>query len=137
MAGMPPISAQGSTLTVVIVATPTEILGIKSYSGFDGQASEIDVTDLKSTAKEYRLGLRDFGNFSMEINRDGDDPGQAGLAALYGNGNVGVFQLTLPNGDTYDFNALVKSFPIAGSVDQVVTGTVQLRVTGDVTEVTA
>jgi len=55
------------------IATPvayTRVSNVKSFNGFDGASSEIDVTNLDSTAKEVRLGLQDFGKLSFDINPD-------------------------------------------------------------------
>jgi hypothetical protein len=40
--------------------TYTEVKEITKFQGFDGQAAEIDTTHLRSTAKEYLMGLQDF-----------------------------------------------------------------------------
>ncbi len=45
----------GGTATPV---TFTNIANIKDFSGFDGSASELEVTNLDSVAKEFKLGLR-------------------------------------------------------------------------------
>ena len=39
----------------------TSVANVKNWSGFDGQAAEVDVTHLRSKAREIRLGLQDFG----------------------------------------------------------------------------
>ncbi|MFP3548920.1 hypothetical protein SB748_36635, partial [Rhizobium sp. SIMBA_035] len=59
--------------------TWTKVKNVKSYSGFDGSATEIDVTDLDSEAKEKRLGLMDNGSFSIDVNVNMSDPGQAAM----------------------------------------------------------
>ena len=63
-------------------ATPvqwTKISNVKSYSGFDGSASEIERTNFDSTAKEFILGLFDPGAFSIEVDQDNSDAGQLAL----------------------------------------------------------
>jgi hypothetical protein len=122
------INAQGSTVTI----ETTAIKNIISFSGLDGEASEIDVTNLSSTAKEFKLGLKDFGAFSMEIHPDYDDAGQellrnAGTA-------VKAFVVTLPNEKTLSFKGLVKNADsISGGIDGVINGTVSIKITGPVT----
>lgn len=117
-------------------ATPvqwTTINNIKTFSGFDGQASEIDVTNLSSTAKEFRLGLVDPGQFSMELDQDNTDAGQIALRAAQVAGGIKNFKLTLPNTNTASFTAFVKKFSSAGGVDQVVKASVDLRISGSIT----
>jgi hypothetical protein len=130
------ISAQGATLMVGATgATPTTaVKNIKSYSGFDGEASEIDVTNLDSTSKEYRLGLQDFGSFTAEWNPDYTDAGQNEVRAAQASGAVKSFLLTLPNGNTLAFDGLVKNATSAsGGIDATHDGSVSIRITGDVT----
>lgn len=129
------IDAQGATLQVDN-ATPgtadTAIANIKSFSGFDGEASEIDVTNLSSTAKEFKLGLKDFGSFSLEWNPDYSDAGQNVIRAA--GSNLKTFLLTLPNGTTAGFQGYVKNGDsISGGVDGVIDGSVSIKITGSVT----
>jgi hypothetical protein len=109
----------------------TEIANVNSFSGFDGESTEIDVTNLRSAAKEYRVGLKDFGGFNMEINPDFNDAGQNALRSA-GN-NIKTFRITLENGTTLTFQGLVKNASsMNAAVDGVITGTVSVRITGDV-----
>ncbi|MDR5801202.1 phage tail tube protein [Caballeronia sp. LZ001] len=137
------ISSQGSSFSVNTAAsgaaqpTWTKVANVKSYSGFDGTATEIDVTDLDSTAKEKRLGLQDNGSFSLDLNVNYSDPGQSAMLAARAAGTSKQFKLGLPDGSAKTFFAFVKSFPIAGGTDTVLTSTVALTITGDVTDVPA
>ena len=131
------IAAQGATLEIDIAVpgTPdTAIANIKSFSGFDGEAGEIDVTNLDSAAKEYRAGLQDFGSFSLEWNPDYSDAGQNNMRTAQASGAVKTFLLTLPNGTTAQFAGIVKNASsISGGVDAVLDGSVSIKVTGAVT----
>lgn len=113
------------------------IAHVRNISAFDGEASEIDTTDLDSTAKEFRLGLRDFGSLTLDLNRDDTDTGQARLFALQSSGAVEQFKITLntpdTGGDTYEFDGIVKSFTFSTGVDGVNEGTCTIRITGAVT----
>lgn len=130
------ISAQGSSIAINTAtngeAVWTKIKNIISFTGFDGAASEIDVTDLDSTAKEFRLGLQDHGKFSFEMHIDRTDAGQIALEAARKAGKVSQLKLSLPNSETATFNVLVKSTPITGGIDAVLKGSVETRVTGDI-----
>lgn len=130
-------STSYTTYTSGGTATPqtyTEIGEVKSWSGLDGQANEIDVTHIRSTAKEYRLGLQDFGNFQIDLSQIFSDAGQAALKAAKASGAVKSIKITYPDAHTQTFDALVKSFSTSGGVDAVLLGTVQFRVTGAVVE---
>ena len=126
----------GLTYTSGGTATPvtwTSIANVKSFSGFDGAASEIDITNLSSTAKEFKLGLIDPGHFSMQIDQDNTDAGQAALRAAQISGASKQFKLTLPNAKTATFNAFVKKVDSQGGVDAVIKTNAELRITGAIT----
>lgn len=131
------ISAQGTTFSIDTAAsggpTYTAINNIKTFSGFDGASSEIDVTNLSSSAKEYRLGLEDNGQFSIELDRDFSDAGQTALLAARDGQSGKSFKLILSNGENAIFTGYVKKFSMAGGVDQVVKGSVDIRISGAVT----
>jgi len=113
--------------------TYTKVANFRTYNGFDGQASEIDVTNLDSTAKEIRLGLVDFGQLQVELDHNLADAGQARLLQLYNIGALSAFIVSLPNGDVASFNGFVRKFSLQGGVDQVVRRQVDIRVSGPVT----
>ncbi|HJV73169.1 MAG TPA: phage tail tube protein [Noviherbaspirillum sp.] len=131
------ISAQGSTLSVNTgtTSTPiwTKINGILSFSGLDGAASDIDVTDLDSTAMEYINGLVDEGKFGYEAKTLHTDAGQLAIRAARTSGEVTGLKLTFPDDVTATFDVLVKSVPVAGGVNAVLKGSVDCKVTGPVT----
>jgi len=125
----------GLTYTSGGTATPntyTKINGVVSYSGFDGSASELDTTDLDSTAMEFVSGLMDEGKFSFEKKTINTDPGQLALRAARASGAVKSFKLVFPDAVVATFSALVKSLPAAGGVNAVLKGTVDCRITGPV-----
>lgn len=128
------ISAQGSTLKVDTSGTPDTIIGnLKTFSGFDGEAGELDVTNLVSTAKEYISGLQDFGSFNVEWDNDYGDAGQGLLRAAQAAGSTKKFLLTLPDGSTAAFDAIVKNAQtISGGVDASITGGATLKISGSV-----
>jgi len=47
----------------------TKISNVKSYSGFNGSASEIERTNFDSTTKEFILGLFDPATFAIEVDQ--------------------------------------------------------------------
>lgn len=135
------VNTTGLTLTPSsATATPaayTKVKAFKSFTGFDGQASPIDVSDLDSVAVEKVLGLVDNGKFDITLNSTGGNASaDAGLQALYAALNDGLirgFKVTLPNGAVASFNAFVMTVPLSGGVNQVLATTVSLLISGAVT----
>jgi hypothetical protein len=134
------IDTTGLTITAgTATATPTTfttVNNVKSYTGFDGSASELDKTNLSSTAKEFALGLVDPGQFSIEVDVDMNDSGQAALRAKQQSGAISNFKLVLPGAVsnlTYTFTGYVKKFDQKGGVDQIVKASVDIRISGTVT----
>lgn len=131
------IKAQGSTIQtdIAVAGTPdTVIANLKGFSGFDGESTEVDITNLSSPAKEFDVGLQDYGSFSMEWNPDFSDPGQNDVRAAQSSGATKTFLLTLPNGTTAQFAGLVKNASsINGGVDAALDGSVSIKITGAVT----
>lgn len=129
-----------NTFGLTLVATSATVTGtnytgvsnLRTFSGLDGQASEIDVTNLSSQAKEIRLGLVDYGQVQMELDHDLTNAGQARCQTQYVAGAQTPFVLSLPNGDTASFYAFVRKFSLQGGVDQVVRRQLDLRITGPV-----
>lgn len=107
----------------------------KSYSGFDGQASELDVTTLCSTAKEKVLGLQDFGGMSADMHFVEDDAFQVEAKLAKREGLPRWFKLVKPNGYIKVWSGLVRSFSDSGSVDGTATGTLSVTISGEVYEV--
>lgn len=134
------LDTTGKTITVGSgTATPntyTAIANIKSLSEFEsGSASEIDVTNLSSTAKEKRLGLVDNGGFSLAIHHTNADAGQAALQARRIDGAAVNMKVILPSGTTptASFSGLIKKFSKNASVDGVVEGSADVTINGAIT----
>jgi hypothetical protein len=106
---------------------------VTSFTGFDGAAAEIDVTHLQSTAKEFLMGLQDFGSFSIECNYLQGDAGQDDLRAAKASRDVQAFRVTFSDASTATFQGYVLSASVAGGVDAKVDGSFTIRITGDVT----
>ena len=131
------IDTTGLTITAgSATATPvawTQVNNWKSWNGFDGQASELDKTNLSSTAKEFGLGIVDPGSLQIELDDDLADAGQALLLAAYNGSLSKQFKITLPNAKTATFTAYVRKYTNSGGVDQLVKRQVEMRITGPVT----
>lgn len=129
------ITAGSGTATPV---TFTAVGNVKDYSGFDGSASELDRTNLSSTAKEFMLGLVDPGQFTLNFDSDMNDAGQAALRAKQYSGTLTNFKLTFQGADvnsnrTYTFQGYVKKLSTQGGVDAIVKCACDIRISGPVT----
>ena len=113
--------------------TFTNIANVKDFSGFDGSATEIKVTNLDSVAKEFKLGLTDPGAFSINIDYDSANAGHVALRAKQVSGLLSNFKLTLPNASVITFTGFVKKFSLAGGVDAVAKTSVDIRISGAIT----
>lgn len=130
------ISAQGSSLKIQGLTPGTAdivIENVTSFTGFDGEAGEIDITNLASTAKEKLSGLKDFGNFSFEWHPDYSAVGQNKVRDNAGTGTAVTFQLDLPDSTKIKFQGSVKNADsVNGAVDSALTGSVSIAITGDI-----
>ncbi len=108
------------------------IVGMKGLGS--GKSTEIDVTTLLSTAKEFRQGLQDFGSITISLIRSNDDAGQAAMLTAHASQLNRTCIITLPSGtlNTATFTAFVDSISSDIDKDGVVTGDSVLRITGPV-----
>ena len=125
-------AAVGTTGTATPYAASTWVTvnNVKSYSGFDGSKSEIDVTHLLSDAKEYVPGLEDFGQFSAEMDVDTTDAGQLALRANKTSNASTFFRLVLSNAKVLAWKGFVKKFSDAAGVDATYKASADIRITG-------
>lgn len=128
------IRTQGTAITFTdSEATPAaqDVGGHEALGDFEsGEATEIDVTNLESTAMEYALGLVDNGTFSLDCILDLSDVGQAAMEAARLSGEAKEMVITLASGDVATFNALVKSAPKNASKNDVWRVVYNFRITG-------
>ncbi len=131
------VDTTGATLTFTsATATPVTFSNIgnaKTFQGIDGTANEIDVTNLLSSAKEVRLGLPDSGQFTIEVDQDANDAGQIAVRAAQQAQTLKQYKITFASGTVLTFNAYCKKFSTSGGVDQVIKGSIALRITGPYT----
>lgn len=111
--------------------TMTDVGEVTSIAGFDGEAADIDTTHLRSTAKEFLIGLQDFGGVTLSVWLT-TDVGQAKLRSLKAAASIGTFSITLSDGTVAAFRGLVKSFSFNDiTPDGAVSGSVSIKVTGE------
>lgn len=108
---------------------------ITSIDGPGGEAAEIDVTHLCSTAKEFLIGLPDEGNITLEGNLVPTDTGQTRLRTDRVNATKRNYKIILTDSPAtmITFAAYVKGFKISAGVDTQVKVSITLRVTGALT----
>ena len=134
------VNTVGKTITINAsssTATGTawvQIKQTKSIKPSNATASKIDVTDLDSTAKEYRTGLVDNGTASVEIFILESDPGQAAALAAFNASSVNSYKFVTP-AKNRTFNASITKFPTAPdvAVDGVQTGSIEIVISGAIT----
>lgn len=159
MSATPYITTQGCSLyildDVTVPATPA-ILRIGAATGVTsvgGSKSDIDITNLDSTVKEFAPGLMDGGSPSFDLIFDAGSTSHALLNALSTQGTNSTKQwcFTFSDGtptaptatggnivvptacSSLKFNAYVKQFQYDAATDNVIKAKIQLRATGPVT----
>ena len=132
------VNTVGKTITVdgSTTVTPTAWIQIKEIKGIKpsgASASKIDVTDLDSTAKEYRTGIVDNGTFSTDIHILESDPGQAAVLAAFNAASNNSYKFVTP-AKTRTFNASCLKFPTMpdATVDGVQVGSAEWVISGTV-----
>lgn len=134
----PAILTQGSTISIDdSSSTPVTINGHMSLSNLQsGTATKIPTTTLASTAHEYRMGLQDFGDFTMRFIWNQDDSGQTEMASAMAAQSQRTFILTLPatnpvvTKNVWTAEVLVLQMQFDVEADNVVVGTATFAVTG-------
>lgn len=134
------INTVGKTITIDgsnSKVTPTEWVQVKEIRGIkpsSGQASQVPVSDLDSTAQEYLTGLMDNGTVSFEFFDLVSDPGQQAVLTAFEDSTSNSYKVVLTGGSTRTFTASVTKFSTIpdASVDGVQTGTFDLIVSGAV-----
>jgi hypothetical protein len=130
------IETQGTVIAIDTgsgTPTWTPIKEVVSFTGFDGSAAEIDVTSLESTAKEFLMGLQDFGSFTMECNYLPADTGQSALRTAKAARTKEDFKVTFSDASTASFSGYVLSAGVSGGVDSKMDTSFAIRITGNVT----
>lgn len=130
--GVKTTTAQGyGTYTSGGIWTPYTMVEVGEVTGistaFDGEAADIEVTNLRSTGKEYLTGLPEFGSVSLSMTLPSSaDSGQTALRDAREVQSAVPFTITLASGQIAAFVGLVKSFAVT---DIVVDGAVKATCT--------
>ena len=114
--------------------TFVEVINITDFNGPSPSRPEIDKTNLSSTAKEYLLGLKDFGTMTFNGNMaPGNTIHQTILETDLDADTPRNWKVEFEDGSTAVFAAFVQGFPLQGGVDDIVKYSLTLRITGEIT----
>ncbi len=112
-----------------------EIAEVKSWSGPGGASSEYEVTHLKSTAKEIRLGLPDEGPITLELNYLPKSESHKAMLEDRRLRRIKNFRIVYTDSSpatVQDFVGYVQQYSTTGGVNQAITATIVIRVTSSV-----
>lgn len=114
--------------------TDVAVGGLKSISGIDVNADEVEVTDMGNTDgyREYLPGFKDGGEVPVSGYLDGEDDGQDRMYELLESGDVVDCKIQFPAkiGKTWSFKAGVTKFTTSAEVDDAITFDATLKVSG-------
>lgn len=102
-----------------------------------GQATEIDVTTICSTAKEFRLGLQDAGSMSITGHWVQGHAAHTVIREAAADKLSRLIEVTFSDGSIFRALAFVSQRSWSAGVDGVVTATFNFRLTGTTEEVDA
>ena len=138
MAATSGLNAQGTTFGISVDGVAYTSLGcIKSWDWGKPSRAEIDTTCLLDTAKSFRFGLKDNGTLTVETFYD-RGAGVVMAEASYASDTPYFFEVEysdgLVSGTNKVFQGYVISMSESGGVDDVVNATIEIRLSGDITE---
>lgn len=125
----------GTTFELHNGGTPGALVGIAEVFDLtppNEQAETIDVTHFGSAAREFIFGLTDYGECSFELNFVPGSASETAILAAKAGKAARQCVITFPNGWTWTFNGLVIGYEPAIPVDDKMTATVTIKVSGSV-----
>jgi predicted secreted protein len=134
------VRAYGTLLQIgdgEVTETFATIAELTDISGPSLEADELDVTshDSPSGYREFIQGLKDAGEVSIEGNFLPTNTTQNDVLSDYQSGVVRNFQLVFPDTatTTWEFSAIVTAFEPTAPVEDVLTFSATLKITGEPT----
>jgi hypothetical protein len=130
------ISFQSTQFHIGTEVSPTTYVAlgeVKAMDGPGGEAAVLDATHSRSTAKEKLMGLPDEGQIQLTVNYLSGDAGQDEFLEARAAQQLRDFKITFPGGELLLFQGYAKGHKISGQVDQIVTATLTVEITGPVT----
>lgn len=125
----------GTGLEVFSNGAWVEIAEVFMVTPGEATTDRVDATHMKSPGRrrEYISGLIDSGEASFEINWIAGSDTDVLLRSLQTSGNNVDWRITFPNGVTVTFEASITGFSKAIPLDDKMTATLTLAVSGDET----
>ena len=124
------ISNEDADVTAEGSATFAQVGEVADVGEPSGEASDIDVTSLSSTAMEYLSGLPDNGNIQITGNFLPADTGQLELITAMDAQEARWLKITWSSGANWSIKALVKKYAPSAAVNGKVPFTATFRTTG-------
>lgn len=111
-----------------------EIGEVVSHDGPGGSAAVYETTHLQSKAKEKKIGLPDEGQLTLAVNWcPKTDLGQQEASSARKARTEKNFKLTFSDDSTASFSGYVLGLSASGAVDDKVSGSITIEITGAVT----
>ncbi len=134
------LESQGMVLQVSPSGSPQSFATVpetRSIAGPDGQANWIDPTDLASTSKEGRPGLKDNGQISVSMHYLPDNAVHQTLKSAFDSRTLKTWSIDFTDDTTtrWEFDGYVLGFAVRNEVDGVTMVEMTIRITGDISEV--
>lgn len=126
---MAKVRGVGTTFT----ANEKKIGGLTSIGGIEATADTVEVTALDSEGgyREYIAGFKDAGEVSLEgFLDDATESNQNELYSLFSSGQTVECEISFPNGGKWEFTGIVTGFGTSTSVDDAITFTSTIKVSG-------
>lgn len=129
------ISTQGTLIEVEALpkgsAVWKEIEEVASIGASGASSPEINVTHLRSTAKEFLLGLPDNGTIPLQGNYLGTGAsGQDEMLAAFGDRAERNFRITFVDSTVYSFPGRCSVFDVGAQPDSKIDLSMSIRITG-------
>jgi hypothetical protein len=126
---------QGLKLQLGSTTSPQTFTNMAAITGFQGLnsggATEIDATNFDSAIKEFIRGLRDGGSATFNINFDPDQSTHQTLWNLNRQGDTRQWRVLLASGEYFEFNGFINNLQIDGSIDDILRGTMPIRIVSE------
>jgi len=135
----------GTTTGGVTYATPSgTLLSVKNISIEGMKTSILETSTISDRHKTYAPGMIDSGSLSFDVNFNSDDTGHMAILAQLDVTAAATapvlksFLITfgiasINPGTSFAFTGLVESFTIKGSMDEIVTASMSVKISGAVT----
>lgn len=126
------VSTQGFLLEVSVDDGTTwlEVSQTTDIPDVAQEASDLDASNLQSTAKEYIAGLKDSQSVTLTGQRVVLSAGQNALRDNAGAATAFKFRNTYSDGAILSYSATIKKFSVTGNTDAVMMFTATIRPTG-------